>query len=275
MVIDMQKIFQGYDIHYGLNSAYCTPKKQLSFFEKHFPSVAFYTRAFRGPIRKLCFSAKVGKCDSRMWSNCSVGIGKLMESVGATIDINGMQHVDSVQGPCIFIGNHMSTLETFMLPGILRPRGPVTFVVKDSLMKMPFFGAVLATRSVIAVGRANPRDDLKLVLDEGKKLLDKGMSLIIFPQSTRSVDFDPQKFNSIGVKLAVKSGKPVVPLALKTDAWAQGSLVKDFGAVHPQRPIHYAFGAPLQVQGKGKEEHAYITQFIIEHLARWEREDAM
>ncbi len=269
----MQDLTQKFDLHYGLNNAYCTPQKNLSFLGKHFPTAYFYARALCGPVAKLCISPKIGKCHSKMWSDCSMGIGRLIEKVGATIDISGMQHVDAVKEPCIFIANHMSTLETFMLPGIIRPRKPVTFVVKDSLIKTPFFGAVLSARHVIVVGRANPREDLKRVLEEGKKRLDSGMSLIIFPQSTRSLDFDLKKFNSIGVKLAKHSAKPIIPLALKTDAWAQGKLVKDFGAIYPNKTIHYAFGAPLHVQGQGKEEQATIANFIIEHLAKWEAQE--
>ncbi len=262
------------DLHYGLNSAYYTPEKKVGFFNKHFPSIDFYIRTLCGPVTKLCFSAQVGKCNGEVWINCSVGIGKLMEKVGARIDISGLQHVDAVDGPCIFIGNHMSTLETFMLPGILRPRGPVTFVVKESLIKTPLFGTVLTARNVISVGRNNPREDLKHILEEGKKRLDNGMSLIIFPQSTRSVEFDIQKFNSMGVKLAKHSGRPLIPLALKTDAWAQGTWIKDFGFIYPERTIHYAFGAARFVQGQGKEEHAYTAHFILEHLEKWKREDA-
>ncbi len=261
-----------FDIHYGLTEQYTSPPSIPSSFARTFPSAAFYLSALTGPVLRLCYSAKTGKCTDKMWSNQSVGIGKLMEQVGCRIEITGLNHMDAVDGPCIFVGNHMSTLETFMLPGIIRPRRPVTFVIKDSLMKTPFFKDVLLTRDVITVGRSNPREDLKLVMEEGKKRLEAGLSLIIFPQSTRSVEFNPRKFNSIGVKLAKHSHCPIIPLALKTDAWAQGKLIKDFGPVHPQKTIHFAFGEPLHVQGQGKEEQAHICTFIEEHLKKWSNE---
>ena len=47
----------------------------------------------------------------------------------------------------------------------------------------------------IAVGRDNPREDFKRVLSEGKNKLEQGISIIIYPQSTRAVEFDPSKFN--------------------------------------------------------------------------------
>ncbi len=265
----MQKALHEYDRHYGTGTEYKSPNSQASLFSRTFPSIAFYTRAFLGPTTKLCFAAKRGKCDGKMWSNCSVGIGKILENVGVQLHIDGMHHFDSLEEPCVFVANHMSTLETFVLPGIIRPRKPVTFVVKDSLMKMPFFGDVLRARKAIAVGRKNPRDDLKHVFEEGKKMLDNGISVLIFPQSTRSVQFDPKKFNSIGVKLAKNNQKPIIPLALKTDAWSQGSLIKDFGAIKPQKSVHFHFGAPIYIQDNGKDEHNHICSFIQEHMENW------
>ena len=98
---------------------------------------------------------------------------------------------------------------------------------------MPFFGPVMCSRDPIVVGRTNPREDLAAVLEGGLERLKKGISIIVFPQHTRSREFNPQMFNSIGVKLAKKAGVPIVPLALKTDAWGQGKKIKELGPVTP------------------------------------------
>ncbi len=264
----MQKALQEFDRHYGLESSYISPSNSIGTLSKMFPSILFYLR-FIKPAYTLCRAAKRGLCDGKMWSNCSVAVGRELESVGARIEIQGLHHIDAFTEPCVFIGNHMSTLETFLLPGMIRPRRPVTFVVKDSLMNAPFFGDVLRARQAISVGRTNPREDLKTVLEEGKKKLESGVSVIIFPQSTRSVEFDLKKFNSIGVKLAKQSQKPIIPLALKTDAWGQGSLVKDFGSIQPEKTIHFSFGAPMYVQDNGKAEHAAVCDFIQKNLEAW------
>ncbi len=265
----MQNALEVFDTHYGLGASYSSQAAPVGFVAQYLPSLAFYARALTGPVWDLCVAAKKGQCTDAKWANESVNFGKVMEKIGCSIRIDGLEHVDAVDGPCIFVGNHMSTLETFLLPGILRPRRPVTFVIKDSLMKVPFFKDVLATRDVIVLGRNNPREDLKLVMEEGKKRLDAGMSLIIFPQSTRTTIFNPKKFNSIGVKLARQSGHPIIPLALKTDAWAQGKLIKDFGAVHPDRTIHFSFGQAVYVHDQGKAEHSQICAFIEESIKKW------
>jgi 1-acyl-sn-glycerol-3-phosphate acyltransferase len=119
------------------------------------------------------------------------------------------------------------------------------------------------------VGRDNPREDLKTVLEEGQKRLEEGISIVIFPQTTRSAEFDPKKFNSLGVKLAKRCNAPVVPFALKTDAWGLGRRLKDFGPIRPEKTVHIHFADPLMVRGSGKEEHSAVVAFIEKKLAAW------
>jgi len=171
--------------------------------------------------------------------------------------------------PCVFIGNHMSTLETFALPAIIQPHTPVTFVVKSSLLTYPFFGDLMASRKPIALERTNPREDLKKVLNEGTEKINEGKSIIVFPQSTRSATFDEKKFNTIGVKLAKKAGVPIVPIALKTDCWGHGKLSKEFGPIDTSKTVHFAFGAPIIPEGNGKEAHAQVCDFIKTNLDKW------
>jgi 1-acyl-sn-glycerol-3-phosphate acyltransferase len=163
----------------------------------------------------------------------------------------------------------MSTLETFVLPSIIGPFRALTFVVKQGLVDYPVFRHVMRSRDPITVRRENARDDLKAVLEGGAEKLNAGWSLIIFPQSTRYPVFDPRLFNSMGIKLAKKANVPVIPVALKTDAWAEGKHIKDFGRVYPQKKVHFAFGKPLWVKDRGTEEHNEVISFIISKLREW------
>jgi 1-acyl-sn-glycerol-3-phosphate acyltransferase len=142
-------------------------------------------------------------------------------------------------------------------------------VVKESLLTYPLFGHVMRSRDPVVVGRTHPREDLRTVLEEGEKRLAANISVVIFPQTTRSVDFDPQMFNSLGVKLAKRCKVPVVPFALKTDAWGLGRRLKDFGRICPEKTVHIHFGEPMTVHGSGKEEHNMIVEFIGKKMAAW------
>ncbi|MDR2574484.1 MAG: 1-acyl-sn-glycerol-3-phosphate acyltransferase [Desulfovibrio sp.] len=254
---------------------YQSPGFQPGLFARFFPSLLFYSRLFGGPVFHLCRIAAKGLCDDAAWTYASVEVSDLVERLGGKILIEGMDAINAVDGPCLFVANHMSTLETFMLPGIIRPRRPVTFVVKKSLVTLPFFGAVMRSREPVVVGRSNPREDLARVLVEGKERLARGISIIIFPQSTRSPDFEPQRFNTIGIKLALHADVPVVPLALKTDVWGQGKKIKEFGKIRPELTVRYRFANPLRITGRGKEEHAVICDYIARSLQTWRQEDAV
>ena len=252
---------------------YSSQHASAGIFSRMMPSLSFYSRLFLGPVRWLCARASKGLCDDTAWVYASAWVADLVERMGCPIEIEGMNAIEAVDGPCLFVANHMSTLETFMLPAMIRPRRPVTFVVKKSLTTMPLFGPVMCSRDPIVVGRTNPREDLTAVLEGGLERLRKGISIIVFPQHTRSREFNPQMFNSIGVKLAKKAGVPIVPLALKTDAWGQGTKIKELGPVKVGMTVRYNFASPISVTGQGKEEQAAICQHIERLLGQWQQLD--
>lgn len=257
--MDRLDLFQG---------SYRTSEQAGRGLAGRWPSLRFYSNVLR-IVCQAASKAKRGVYDDEDWSASSLAVVRTLERVGVRLHITDLHNVASLQAPCVFIGNHMSTLETFVLPVILLPFKPITFVVKQSLVDYPVFGHVMRSRDPITVGRANPRDDLKSVLEGGVTRLAKGISVIIFPQTTRTATFDPKGFNTIGVKLARRARVPVIPFALKTDAWGNGTLHKDFGRIDPSKTVHFTFGPPMRITERGGEEHAAIVQFVTERLLAW------
>lgn len=247
-------------------------RRQTTLSKRLFsPKLMFYPRIFH-IIWTNSRKAVRGDYDTAEWVKSSVDILRTLENAGVNIEITGMENIRKVDGPVVFIGNHMSLLETFLLPGIVQPVKPVTFIVKKSLLNTPVFGPIMRSREPVAVGRKNPREDMKTVLEEGGKRLAAGESIIVFPQSTRSTVFDPAKFNTLGIKLALRSGAPVIPLALKTDAWRTGRFIKDFGPLDTDKKVHFAFGGPMSITDRGADEHRWIIRFIQEKLREWSNE---
>lgn len=251
-------------IHFNAEP-YASPARVPSFFASHFPSLAFYPRLLTILI-KAGLQAQKGEYTGDDWAMHSEDVTRALEDVGFHFIIEGTEHFRTLDTPCVFAANHMSTLETFVLPAIIQPWRDTTFVIKSSLYKYPFFKSILNKRRPIGVDRVNPRDDLKIILEEGCKRLEAGTSIIVFPQSTRYPDFDPVKFNTIAVKLAKRANVPVVPLALHTVGWSEGKLLSDFGPLYPRIPARFRFGPPLSISCTGKEEHAVVVDFIRSFL---------
>ncbi len=255
-------------VRYCFSKDYRSPPQRPGVLARRFPGGCFYVRV-AGVVLRAYWYARRGAYTDKRWIRDSHAILRAVESVGISIEVANPSVFGRLDGPCVIVGNHMSTAETFLLPGIVCPFQPVTFIVKRSLMRYPIFKHVMLSRTPVVVGRENPRDDLRAVLEEGAQRIADGVSVVVFPQTTRSPVFDPARFNSIGVKLARRAGVPVIPLALKTDAWGNGRWFKDVGPIDPGRTMHIAFGEPLQVAGSGRDIHGAVVAFIAEHLESW------
>jgi 1-acyl-sn-glycerol-3-phosphate acyltransferase len=256
------------------SNSYHTPEKELlSFKEKLLlDSRTYFTLSYAATVFRTRGEARRKVYDTKAWTDSSFEIFRFIEKTGGKFHITGMENITKPAGSVLFISNHMSTLETMIFPCIIAPHKELTFVVKESLVKHPLFGDVMRSRNPIVVGRTDPRKDLEAVMNGGQERLSKGISIVIFPQSTRSLEFKPEEFNSLGVKLAKKAGVEVVPVAIKTDFWGTGKRIKELGPLDHNKPIHIKFGEPMKVTGNGKEENQKIIDFIQTNLAVWNSE---
>jgi 1-acyl-sn-glycerol-3-phosphate acyltransferase len=214
-------------------------------------------------------TALAGNYDTEAWAASSNDIFKLIEESGGRFHITGLSNLHNCNEPVVFVSNHMSTLETMIFPGIIAPIMEITFIVKDSLVEHKYFGPIMRARNPIIVGRENSREDFRKVMTEGSEILVNGISVVVFPQSTREVKFNPVHFNTLGVKLAKKAGVKVIPVAIKTDFWRNGRILKDLGPLDRSKPIYMDFGEPIEVKGSGKEENEKIIDFISSSLINW------
>jgi 1-acyl-sn-glycerol-3-phosphate acyltransferase len=210
-----------------------------------------------------------GLYDDQAWANSSLEIIRFLERCSAKFRIEGMDKFRGDGGPYVFVANHMSTLETLVLPGLICPIRSVTYVVKRKLMNGFFWGPIMRSRDPIAVSRTDPRADLEVVLREGQARLAAGVSVIVFPQGTRTEVWKRGGFNSLGIKLASRAGAKVIPVALKTDFWGSSGLLRGFGPIHRDRVINMEFGDPIAVNGRGKAEHERCLDFIESRLKAW------
>ncbi|MEV4799586.1 lysophospholipid acyltransferase family protein [Nonomuraea sp. NPDC049421] len=156
--------------------------------------------------------------------------------------ISGAAHVPRT-GPAILAANHLSVLDSFLLPALL-PRH-VTFTAKNE-----YFSGNPVSGFFMRLGRSLPIDResahaAQAMLEEAAALLERGELFGIHPEGTRSPDGRLYR-GKIGVAwLALRTGAPVLPVALSGT-----EKVMPLGAKVPRpAPIGIAIGAPLRFTG--------------------------
>ncbi len=212
----------------------------------------------------------------REWAAFGLRVLHLVERLRGRVAIEGFEQVRDAKRPVVWVANHVSSLETYLLPPILMSWPGLIIVLKEALAHYPLFGSVVRAVDPIRVLRQNPIEDLRKVLNEGVAGIAAGRSALIFPQGARYREFDPATFNTLGTKLAIKAGVPLVPIAVSTDFIRIGKLHRDATAsIHPSSPVRIACGAPIPCDLGQAEMQRQSIAFIVSKLTQWEQEDGL
>jgi len=150
-------------------------------------------------------------------------------------------------GPVIFACNHASQMDILVLYRALPV--PFRFLVKKELFKVPLLGYAMTKAGYIPIDRKNSRAAVKSIKEAAERLR-KGASIVIFPEGTRSRDGRLQRFKEGGFMLAVKSGCPVVPVAIKGShkVLPKGAFIARPGL------IEVTVGTPIEVISKNDKK---------------------
>ena len=160
-------------------------------------------------------------------------------------------------GPAIILPKHQSAWETLWLTTVL-PR-PLTFVYKRELNFVPFFGWGMATLGMINIDRSRGSDAFAQVAEQGARCLERGWWIVIFPEGTRTAPGAAPHYKTGGARLAVRTGAPVVPIALNSgEVWPRRAFVKTPGT------ITVSIGPPIDPAGKTVGELSALVQDWIE-----------
>lgn len=141
-------------------------------------------------------------------------------------------------GPAIYVSNHESALDVWSLFCSI-PRN-LRFVAKTELFRIPIFGWYLKLARFVEVDRKNHARAVAS-LKKGGEIVRSGISLIAFPEGTRSPDGRVQPFKKGPFVLAMEAGVPVVPVAI---VGAAGLNPKKRLQVRPGT-IHVVVGEPV------------------------------
>jgi 1-acyl-sn-glycerol-3-phosphate acyltransferase len=116
--------------------------------------------------------------------------------------------------PYVVVANHQSLLDIVLLSRLPRE---MKWVGKEELFKIPWIGLMLRLTGDIAVKRGDPESGGEAVA-RAKAYLGRGMSVMIFPEGTRSRDARLLPFKKGAFRLAIDAGVPVLPVVLSGTA---------------------------------------------------------
>ena len=166
----------------------------------------------------------------------------------------GLEHLP--KEPSVVLSKHQSAWETIAFQQIFPP---ISFVLKKSLLHIPFFGWGLAAFSPIAIDRGAGREALKQIEAQGKERLGQGFWVLVFPEGTRVAPGEKGNYQVGGPWLAAKAGAPVVPVAHNAGrCWPKNAFIK-----HPGE-ITVVIGPTISTQGRKASEVLAETEKWIE-----------
>jgi len=186
---------------------------------------------------------------------CRFNVWWLGVTCGVHYEIRGLDNIPT-EHAAILMANHQSTWETLAFATIFPP---LTWVLKQELMKIPFFGWGLRLIRPVAIDRAAGRNAVEQVRNQGKERLDEGIWLVIFPEGTRVKPGVKAKYKVGGAVMAVASEYPIVPVAHNAgDSWPRHSYIKKPGT------ITVSIGEPISTIGKQPEALMQEVEMWIE-----------
>lgn len=194
---------------------------------------------------------------TRVWSRLILAIS------GVTVKVKGLSQLEP-KHQYVFMVNHQSHIDIPVLVQSL-PAFQLRWIAKRELLWVPFFGWAMWSGKHITVNRAD-RFDASGSLKKAKQRMKGGISLVIFPEGTRSSDGHLLPFKRGGLLLAVKTQTPIVPVTI---VGSSAILPKGDWRVRSGQ-IEVTVGAPVAVEsyrpGALRALSGYVQELIENNL---------
>ena len=165
----------------------------------------------------------------------------------------------AAKGPYVVVANHQSMLDILLLSHLPRE---MKWVAKESLFRTPWVGWMLRMTGDIPVRRGDPESGGE-ALGRAKAYLARGMSVMMFPEGTRSTRGTMLPFKSGAFRLAIEAGVPVLPVAVSGTAHG---MPKGGPWVRPCRATARIL-EPVSVEGYRPEDAPRLRDVVRERIA--------
>lgn len=180
---------------------------------------------------------------------------RLIAITGTSVQVEGLENIPP--GPVVFVSNHQGNFDIPLFLGYIDK--PKAFIAKIELLKMPLVSSWMKNIRCIFIDRQDPRQSLKAI-HSGVDLLKDGLSLVIFPEGTRSKGPEMGEFKKGSLKLATKAGVPIVPVTIHG---TYRMMEANHGRIKPAQ-VKMIISPPIDTTNLTKEEENHLTDQIYE-----------
>jgi len=169
---------------------------------------------------------------------------------GAKLTVKGLENVPKDKS-VLYVGNHQSFFDVIFTYPIMP--GQVGFIAKKEFGKIPIFSWAMRLIHCRFLDRDDIKQGLKVILASIEDVKN-GISIFIFPEGTRSRDKSVAAFKEGSMKIATKSGCPIIPVAFSNTS---GVFEDEFPKIRPV-PVVIEFGKPIDPASLDKEELKHL-----------------
>jgi 1-acyl-sn-glycerol-3-phosphate acyltransferase len=162
----------------------------------------------------------------------------------------------------VYMSNHQSHLDIPILYASL-PSRTIRMLGKAELFRIPLWGRGLHAAEFIAVDRSNHLRAVESI-ERAARLVQDGVSIYLAPEGTRSPDGRIGKLKKGGFHLAIETGAPIVPVAVRgtLQILPRGTRIMRSG-----QPVSVQIGRPIDVRGRDlRDLMSQVGEFLVNNV---------
>lgn len=166
----------------------------------------------------------------------------ILWSSGIRINVLSLENLDPKQN-YMFACNHQSFFDIPIMYSVLPYH--IIPVAKKSLSRIPIFGWLLVLSGAILIDRSDTKKSIDNMNNAINNIKDNRLSVLIFPEGTRSYSSDIANLKTGGMILAIQTGLPIVPVAISGCQQAIGRNATMLTPINRSSAITVHFGSPI------------------------------
>jgi 1-acyl-sn-glycerol-3-phosphate acyltransferase len=183
----------------------------------------------------------------------------ILRGAGTPLMIEGRERIPP--GPVVYASNHSSMFDIWALSAGMP--GSIRFVAKQELARIPLLGPAMLAAGHVTIDRTNRSRAMDAYAEAARRIHERGVSTVVFPEGTRSRTGDLLPFKNAPFGLAIAAQVPLVPIYVH-DTFR--ILPKGAWRLRPT-PIRIMVGEPIPTTGLTLQDREALRQRAHEAIA--------